>query len=191
MGSEKPLPRGAGGRTLGIVLVRLPALVAVLLVLVLPASASAGPCAGAGADAATAKGRHAVRCLVNAARVERGLPALRLAGSLTVAATRHARAMARRDFFAHVSPGGSTPAQRAARAGWRGGAIGETLAWGAGWEGTARGVVRRWLTSARHREVLLDGALRVVGIGSARGVPVRGAGGPRPRATVVADLGRP
>lgn len=162
-----------------------------VLALALPASAAAGPCSGAGVDAATAKGRHAIRCLVNAARLAHGLPALRPAGSLSLAGARHARAMARRDFFAHVSPGGSTPARRAARAGWRGGAIGETIAWGRGWQATARGVVRRWLASPGHRRVLLDGTLRAVGIGSARGVPVTGAAGPGLRATVVADLGRP
>ncbi|MCU0313011.1 MAG: CAP domain-containing protein [Solirubrobacteraceae bacterium] len=154
-----------------------------------PASAlSARACPGAQAPVTSAEGRHAVRCLLNATRAARGLPRLRASATLALAARRHARAMARRDFFDHVSPGGSTPRARAARAGYAPAAmVGETIAWGSGDEATALGTVRRWLGSPEHDRILLDRRLRDVGIGSAAGSPLRGSAG---GATVVADLGR-
>jgi uncharacterized protein YkwD len=153
-----------------------------------PGPPSAGACAGATASVGGPEGRHAVRCLLNAARVARGLPRLRASGPLARAAFRHARAMARLDFFDHVSPGGTTPRVRAARAGYAPAAyVGETIAWGTGTDATALGTVRRWLGSPDHDRILLDRRLRDVGIGSSAGSPFDpGAGG----ATVVADLGR-
>ena len=46
---------------------------------------------------------------------------------------------------------------------------GENLAWGAGEEGSARDVVKAWLNSPPHREALLGGAYKDVGIGLRRG----------------------
>jgi uncharacterized protein YkwD len=154
-----------------------------------PASAlSARPCPGAPSPAASAAGRHAVLCLLNAARTARGLPRLRPSAPLSRAATRHARAMARQGFFDHVSPGGSTPRARATRAGYTPALIvGETLAWGTGEHGTALGTVSRWLTSPDHERVLLDRRLRDAGIGAAPGSPF---GEDPDAATVVATLGR-
>jgi uncharacterized protein YkwD len=50
--------------------------------------------------------------LVNKSRAERKLPPLKLEIKLTVAAQRHAEDMYKRDFFAHNTPEGKTPADR-------------------------------------------------------------------------------
>lgn len=154
------------------------------------AVAAAGPCAGASERSDVAVRRHAIRCLVNHARAARGLPRLRPSRSLERAAGRHARDMVRRDFFDHTSPGGSTPASRARRAGYAGSAIGETIAFAVGPRATPAGTVRDWLRSGAHRRILFDPHLRHVGVGIARGAPLAG-GRARRGATVVLDAGGP
>lgn len=151
------------------------------------AVAAAGPCAGAGERSDQAVRRHAVHCLVNSARAAHGLPRLRSSRTLARAASRHARDMVRREFFEHTSPGGSTPATRARRAGYRGRSIGETIAFAVPTATPAR-TVRGWLRSAAHRRILLNPAMRDVGIGIARGTPLPGRS-TRRGATVVLDAG--
>ena len=154
------------------------------------AVAAAGPCAGASERADPVVRRHAVRCLVNESRAARDLPRLRPSPALARAAGRHARDMVRRDFFDHTSPGGSTPASRARRAGYRGAAIGETIAYAVGPRATPAATVAAWLRSGAHRRVLFDPDLRHVGVGIARGAPLAG-GSTRRGATVVLDAGGP
>ena len=156
-----------------------------------PAVASgAGPCAGAYEQADLARRRHAVRCLVNQARAAHGLRRLRPSGALGRAASGHAQDMVRRDFFEHTSPGGSTPTARARRAGYRGLAVGETIAFAVGPGATPAGAVSGWLRSTAHRVVLLDPQMRHIGVGVADGAPTDGAAG-SDGATVVLDVGAP
>jgi uncharacterized protein YkwD len=161
----------------------------------LPATAPAAtPCAGAGAHPANvsaAKVHRATLCLLNRQRARRGLPRLREHRSLSHAAAKYARLMVRQRFFDHVSPGGSTMAQRVKRTrylrGTRGWSLGENLAWGSGSAATPARIVAAWMRSPGHRANILNGAFREIGIGITPGAPSgrRGSG-----ATYVNEFGR-
>jgi uncharacterized protein YkwD len=159
------------------------------------AGAQAARCAGADAvprattldDAAAA-----TLCLVNRERSRRGLPRLRDHAALGRAGRRYAGLMVRRQFFSHVSPTGSTMADRDRAVGYatddRAWSIGEALAWGVGERATPAATVDGWLASRPHRRLLLDADFRDLGIGVAVGAPVgRRADGPA--ATYAAELG--
>jgi uncharacterized protein YkwD len=152
----------------------------------------AAPAAASRCGVASAEGKRQkplakqITCLVNRARAARGLSRLRRSGKLSHAARTYARWMARRNVFSHFGVG--TPAARAARTGYLSGAagwtVGETLAFSrrrdAGW------VVRAWLRSPAHRNVLLRADFEEIGVGASRGTPRPGrADG----ITVAADFG--
>ena len=152
-------------------------------VAVAPAPAQAGcraadriPAPGAIGDA-----RRATVCLLNRRRARRGLARLRGDALLRRAAKRHSLDMVRRDYFDHVSPGGSTLTDRLlgagfglrARASW---VAGENLAWGMGSSATPRAIVRMWMNSPPHRRNVLGPRFRRVGIGIALGAPQPVAG---------------
>jgi uncharacterized protein YkwD len=129
----------------------------------LPGSTSAAAPAGcAGANEA-----RTLLCLVNAERRGAGLAPLRRDRRIARAARRHARDMVRRDFFAHQRAGGPDLGARLARAGWRGSAWGEAIAYGCGASGAPRAVVRSWLASPPHRAILLGAGYRRAGVGAA------------------------
>lgn len=80
---------------------------------------------------------------------------------LAAAAQAHARDMATRDYFSHVSPEGGVLKQRVEAAGyvnWR--ELGENIAGGY----AASEVIPAWLKSADHCMTLMDPALHEVGI---------------------------
>jgi uncharacterized protein YkwD len=154
-------------------------------------AAAASACAGARSRPSQASLERAMRataCLINEARADHGLGALRSKGALERAATAHSRDMVRNDFFAHDSPTGSTPKERIEHAGYFDGAsswaLGETIAWGSGGRATPASIVRSWLNSPGHRAILLDGRYKDVGVGIALGAPGRGGG-----ATFTGDFG--
>ena len=134
----------------------------------------------------------AVVCLLNRHRRAHGLAPLHRRHRLAVAALRHARAMERRRFFSHTSPGGATFVDRIRRAGylrgnrWRSWSLGETLAWGSGRAATPAGLVRALMHSPPHRRIILDAVFRDVGVGLTAGDPVRAPHG----ATLTVDFGR-
>jgi uncharacterized protein YkwD len=166
------------------------ALTALIAVPAPPARAAEATCPGASArvaQAGPAEQERAIRCLVNRERDRRDLPRLRADERLASAAAGHSRDMVRRGFFDHTSPGGSTPARRARRAGYPWRSIGETIAWGSGPYATAASTVERWIDSPGHREILLHPGLREIGVGVAVGAPVAGQRG---GATATALLGR-
>lgn len=138
----------------------------------------------------TARVDAAVLCLLNAQRAAHGLPPLSANRSLRHAASSFAHAMVRHRFFAHVSPGGSTPASRVAHTSYLRGAstwaLGEDIAWGSGTDATPAAIVAAWMASAPHRRNILEPSFRDVGIGVRRGAPARGVRG---GATYVADFG--
>lgn len=183
-------PAGRAGTLLRV----LASLVASLALAAVPASAPAtaaeSPCAGAYEQTDPVVRRHAVQCLVNNVRAAHGLRRLRASRTLTRAAGGHARDMVRRDFFEHTSPGGSTPSDRALRAGYRGLYVGETIAFAVGEDATPVGTVRGWMASAAHRPVILDRDMRHIGVGIADGAPADG-GSTAEGATVVLDVGGP
>jgi uncharacterized protein YkwD len=162
----------------------------------LAAAAFASPalaCDNATASAVRAESaqlEHAVLCLVNAERSERGLRALRSSTRLERAAAGHARDMVERDYFSHVSLGGRdvlgrVRAQGYARGGgWR---IGENIAWGTGRYATPRHIVRMWMGSPGHRRLILENSFDEAGVGMALGAPRRRT---RNAGTYVLDFGR-
>ncbi|GGO27214.1 CAP domain-containing protein [Deinococcus humi] len=95
-------------------------------------------------------------------------PALVWNGLLGNAARAHAQDMATRNYFAHVSPEGRTPQDRAKQAGYTGSStVGENIA--AGYSETQISeVMADWLASTKgHCEVLMNPAFKEVGFGYA------------------------
>ena len=103
----------------------------------------------------------AIFCLTNQVRASYGLPAFRRDARLDVAARLHSQDMATRNFFAHITPDGLTPSDRAAAQGYLTGA-GENIANG---YPTATAVVLAWMASAGHCRNIL-GSARDIGIGA-------------------------
>jgi len=111
-------------------------------------------------------------------------------GKLRRAATGHSENMVAQRFFEHVSPDGSTLADRVravhylpttASSWW----LAENIAWGSGRLGSPAGVVRQWMHSPPHRANILSARGRDVGVGVAIGAPTGGPG-----ATYTVDFGR-
>jgi uncharacterized protein YkwD len=132
-------------------------------------------------------------CLMNRVRGRFGLRPLHANRCLHRVAARHAHDMVNRRYFAHTTPNGWDPGRRARASGYvpRAAAwlVGENIAWGV--DGAARPawVVRAWMHSPPHRHNLLSRHFRDVGIGVARGVPLRGFRGVRLRATFSVEFG--
>lgn len=131
--------------------------------------------------ACSGSGRRAILCLVNAERTSRGLRALRSNSALARAAARHSGDMVRRKYFSHDSPSGSSMLDRVRASGFipRRGTwiVGENLAYGSGSLARPGAIVRSWMASPGHRANILQPRFRLMGIGIARGVPVRGVSG--------------
>jgi len=93
---------------------------------------------------------------------------------LTDAARAHARDMLARDYFAHNTPRGVTPAARLERSGyitsefsyWT---VGENIAWGSVDLGAPDSIFKAWMNSADHRHNILNGRFRQIGIGMRQG----------------------
>ncbi|MFN8122767.1 MAG: CAP domain-containing protein [Thermoleophilia bacterium] len=106
---------------------------------------------------------------MNAERVQRKRPALRGAAALTRAARRHSAYMARTGAFQHESENGAPFWTRLIGEGFsRNRRMAENIAMVPGCDaGTAAWVVQLWMESPGHRKNLLDGQLRVTGVGVA------------------------
>lgn len=153
---------------------------------------SAGACRDTETSAVDAPGTiaaQALTCLVNRARAERGLRALRRSAPLARAARTHSGDMVAGGFFSHVGSDGRAVRQRAVRAGYaRGGrlnVVGETLGWGAGAYATPSQLFVALMRSEQHRLTLLDRRFRDIGVGLVRGAPGMSVGLPAVTATVV------
>jgi uncharacterized protein YkwD len=135
---------------------------------------------------------RATLCLVNAQRARVGLGKLRLSRTLSKAARRHVRDMARRNYFDHNSLSGASFVDRIRRAGYlrraRSWAVGENLAWGSGSRGTPGSIVRAWMDSPGHRANILSGKFRHIGVGVAYDAPVNGGSG-SPAGTYATEFG--
>ena len=138
------------------------------------------------ADAAPrfdARERAIVRA-INRQRTKHGLARVRSSRRLARAADYHSWEMLDANYFAHESRDGTPFDQRVRRyANHR--SVGETLAMlGGCGKGSARRVVRMWMNSAGHREILLSSSYRRVGLGKRTG----DLGGDR-ACVVTADFG--
>ena len=153
---------------------------------------SAGACRDTDTSAVDAPGTtaaQALTCLVNGARTDRGLRALRGSAPLERAASAHSSDMVASGFFSHVGSDGRAVRQRAIRAGYvrrsNLNAVGETLSWGAGNYATPSQLFAALMRSQQHRLTLLDRRFRDVGVGLVRGAPGMSIGLPAVTATVV------
>lgn len=113
--------------------------------------------------------RAAVLCLVNAERARNGLEPLQSNPQLAAAAESHGREMIAEDYFAHISPAGVTPVDRARGAGYIpssevGYVIGENLAWGTLTLSTPAAIVAAWINSPEHLANILEANYRETGI---------------------------
>ncbi|MFD5636431.1 CAP domain-containing protein [Streptomyces sp. NPDC127077] len=107
-----------------------------------------------------------VVALTNAERASAGLPPLTADATLTTAAQAHSADMVARDFYAHISPEGGRPWDRAAAAGSTHRAIGENIACG---QRSPAEVVQGWMDSPGHRANILKRDFTHIGIGLAGG----------------------
>jgi uncharacterized protein YkwD len=110
-------------------------------------------------------------CLINQARRDAGLAPVKSSPILTAAAESHSIYMRDSGCFGHQCPGELSTADRACTTGfgsycWGVCYVGETIA--AGYS-TAGSVVAAWMASQSHREILLHGKLREIGVGYANG----------------------
>jgi uncharacterized protein YkwD len=141
-------------------------LLALAIVVAAPAAAQARtPCAveaSAPSAANLAPVSDAVFCLTNQIRASFGLALFRRDARLDAAARLHSQDMASRNFFAHVTPEGLSPTNRAAAQGYTQG-VGENIAYG---YDTARAVMLGWMASAGHCRNIL-GVARDIGVGTA------------------------
>jgi hypothetical protein len=106
-------------------------------------------------------------CLTNLHRVRNGLSPVLLDTRLVVAARGHSSDMVARGYFDHDNPEGAGPNERAAAAGYPGGAA-ENIA--ANGTGTAWSVFEQWRDSAGHNANML-GSWLSAGMGVTPGFP--------------------
>ncbi|MCX5008005.1 CAP domain-containing protein [Streptomyces sp. NBC_00638] len=109
---------------------------------------------------------HEVIALTNTERASAGLPPLSADTPLTTAAQAHSADMVARDFYAHTSPEGGQPWDRAAAAGCTRRTIGENIACG---QRSPAEVVQGWMNSPGHRANILKRDFTHIGIGLAGG----------------------
>ncbi|MFL5895412.1 MAG: choice-of-anchor P family protein [Thermoleophilaceae bacterium] len=135
--------------------------------------------------------RAATFCLLNVQRKKHHLSRLRMRTDLTLAATRHARAMVTQRFFEHDEPSGPSFLDRILHSGYlqRYGSwhVGENLGWGWGSGGTPAAMVRAWMRSPPHRRNVLYPGFHDVGIAVRAGAPQSRAR--RQSITYVVDFG--
>lgn len=107
---------------------------------------------------------------MNQIRIARGVRPLRASPSLRSAARTHSRAMLELGFFGHDSADGTAFSDRIRRfytnRGWDTWSVGEALLASEGQQIAAKAIVRAWLDSPPHREVILSSAWRDAGIGA-------------------------
>lgn len=132
-------------------------------------SANAGSSGGSGSPGGSSgggSGRTAdVVTLANSERAAAGCEPLRVDERLTTASQKHSEDMAARDYMAHDTPEGTTPAQRATEAGYDAWS-GENVAAG---QRSADEVMDAWMNSDGHRANILNCDFKAIGVGEADG----------------------
>ena len=181
----RPVPRtGRGARA------ARDAAAAIITMTIIAAPAQAKGCGGGKARSAQAS-ESAIACLLNKERRKAGLGRLTADRRLEAAAVGHARDMRDHDYFDHTSLDGRSFSQRILDAGYMEGReagpwkVGETLAWGAADLSSPTQLVAALMASPPHREVILDGVYRDIGVGLVRGTPTSDASG----ATLAVEFG--
>ncbi len=130
-----------------------------------------------------ARALAATLCLIEHERSAHHARTLRLSGYLQRMAGGQASDMVRGDYFGDNSLTGRTPWQRIIGSRYGHGArrlaAGQNIGWGTGGLSTPAAMVAQWMRSAPHREIMLSGEYREIGVGIAPAVPRRLAGGRR------------
>ncbi|MFD2285264.1 hypothetical protein GJU39_05265 [Pedobacter petrophilus] len=93
------------------------------------------------------------------------VPPLQPSALLDNAAMAHAKDVDQRSYFAHISPEGTTPEERAMQAGYKGNVKGENL--GKGYTHSDQ-VINAWKNSVSHCKAIMDGNSTEIGIGFSR-----------------------
>jgi len=134
----------------------LSVLIVLLFVAVVAPQSSARPLAKR--TLASATRNAALIAAVNSVRTVHLLPRLSVDANLSRAAQSHSRDMLLHDYFGH-----GNFAVRMSRFGVQGRVFAETLAWKRGVM-SANATLATWLASPEHRSILLDPALRRIGV---------------------------
>lgn len=147
---------------------------------------AAGACPGANAQPT---GRNAVHinvstmCLMNQVRSSHNLRPLRPNRALAAIASGQARDMVRGDYFGDQSLSGQSPLSRIMASNYPVHAASlrlftaQNIGWGTGPNATPAGIVRAWMESPPHRQIILTGVYRDAGVGVAPAVPTRFSAG--------------
>lgn len=130
---------------------------------------------------------------MNRIRANRGIRPLRASPSLRTAARAHSRAMLELGFFGHDSADGTAFSERIKRyytnRGWETWSVGEALLASEGQRIEAKAIVKAWLDSPPHREVILSSAWRDAGVGAVHTSKAPTEYGGSDAVVVTADFG--
>jgi uncharacterized protein YkwD len=106
--------------------------------------------------------------LINEFRQQANLSPFELSTILSGAAQAHAEDMVQNSYFDHVGLDGSSPADRAQRAGYPSGFVGENIAAG---NELPEAVFEQWINSPGHRDNMLNENYTEVGVGGVLHAP--------------------
>jgi|HigsolmetaAR201D_1030396.scaffolds.fasta_scaffold07267_3 Uncharacterized protein with SCP/PR1 domains len=144
------------------------ALIAALPAATAPQDAQARSCKNANTASkrlSKKEARKAIQCLVNKKRSAKNL---RPNKNLQQAAQGHTRYMRKHNCFAHQCPGEGSLEARVRRTGYMKGArsyaLGEVIAKNVA-RATPRDILKQWMNSPPHRQTLLNGTYRHLGVG--------------------------
>jgi uncharacterized protein YkwD len=133
----------------------------------------------------------ATLCLIEREREAYHLGLLRSNSSLQRIATSQARDMVVGDYFGDNSLAGGTPWQRIAASPYASGArrlsAAQNIGWGTAGLATPAAIVGGWMLSPPHRQIMLTGGYRDIGVGVAPAAPFRLTQG-LPGATYTVEL---
>ncbi len=182
--------RAPGGRSETLILAALAALTLALAGLLAscaaPASAApaAAPCRNArlqptGSDLAAVDA--ATVCLIDRARSAARLRPLRPNRTLQGVAAGQSVEMVLGDYFGDDTRAGETPLQRIVTTRYlrhsTGVSTAQNIGWGTGAHATPAAMVAAWMRSPPHRQIVLTGEFRDIGVGAAPAAPAALAAG--------------
>jgi uncharacterized protein YkwD len=102
---------------------------------------------------------------INGIRKQKGLLPCQLDVNLELAAIKHCNDMFHHNFVSHIGSDGSTFIQRVRRTGREKDPSGEIICKGPGGKDCITSVMRGWLNSPGHRDIMLDPQQRFFGCG--------------------------
>jgi uncharacterized protein YkwD len=133
----------------------------------------------------------ATLCLIDQVRAAYSLRPLRANQELQAVASTQVRDMVHWNYFADNRPPEETPVSliEATRYGHTASlAVGQNIAWGTGAYATPAHVVREWMNSPPHREIMLTANFRDAGVSATAAVPSALEDG-HPGATYAVEFG--